>query len=270
MPEEAAKLDAKSTKRRNRRIVVTEKKAIVEYAVEYSMRRLLQHQADLDDKESIISKAHTLLTPANLSHPAMAAANTGSSAHCPLHHRSPSASVTQETSDAFQSWEAFKARHKDKPFTFTHCWVLIKDCPKFKDQYNALKKKRGQKAAVVNDGDVLKRPRGTTNSKDDKKRDAYFIAFQGTLGTIMSQKKMQEERKSKEKKEQMKIYLDLQTKKLDMEEAVKGRNLDIEKAAQRKKLEIEATIAETKAKEMALALMCVEKNNMSPRGRLGS
>ena len=61
----------------------------------------------------------------------------------------------------------------------------------------------------------------------------------------------------------MKIYLDLQTKKLDMEEAVKKRNLDIEEAATLKKLEIEATNAGTKAKEMALVLMSVNKNNMS-------
>ena len=52
----------------------------------------------------------------------------------------------------------------------------------------------------------------------------------------------------------MKIYLDLQTKKLDMEEAVKRRKLDIE----------EATNVDTKAKKVALALMSVDKNNMSP------
>ena len=53
--------------------------------------------------------------------------------------------------------KAFKARHKNKPFTLKHCWSLIKDCPKFKDQYAALKKKGG-KAAVDADGDVVKRP----------------------------------------------------------------------------------------------------------------
>ena len=62
----------------------------------------------------------------------------------------------------------------------------------------------------------------------------------------------------------MKIYLHLQTKKLDMKEAVKKRKLDIEEAAQLKKLEIETTNADTKAKEVALALMSVDKNNLSP------
>ncbi|XBH60228.1 hypothetical protein VPH35_114854 [Triticum aestivum] len=89
-------------------------------------------------------------------------------------------------------------------------------------------------------------------------------ALQGTLEDMMSQKEMREERKSKGKEEQMKIYLDLQTKRLDMEMAVKKRKLDIEEAIQIKKLEIEAINADTKAKEVALALMIVDKNNMSP------
>ena len=53
----------------------------------------------------------------------------------------------------------------------------------------------------------------------------------------------------------MKIYLELQTKKLDMEEPAKRRKLDIEEAAQLKKLEIEATNADTKAKEVALTIV---------------
>ena len=66
--------------------------------------------------------------------------------------------------------------------------MLIKDCPKFKDQYNALKKKRGEKAAMADEGDVLKRPRGKTSSKVDEKRDASSIALQGNLENMMSQK----------------------------------------------------------------------------------
>ena len=93
--------------------------------------------------------------------------------------------------------EAFKARHKDKPFTLTHCWVIIKNCPKFKDQYNALKKKRGEKAVVADEGDVLKRPRGKTSSKADEKRDAFSTALQGTLDDMMCQKEVREERRSK-------------------------------------------------------------------------
>ena len=54
----------------------------------------------------------------------------------------------------------------------------------------------------------------------------------------------------------MKIYLKLQTKKFHMEEAAKRRKLDIE-----------ATNADTKAKEVALAIMSVDRANMSSKRR---
>lgn len=56
-------------------------------------------------------------------------------------------------------------------------------------------------------------------------------------------------RKRQKNKEQMKIYLKLQTKKLEMEEAVKRRKLDMKEAGQAKKLTIEATNANTKEKK---------------------
>ena len=56
----------------------------------------------------------------------------------------------------------------------------------------------------------------------------------------------------------MKIYLELQTNKLDMDEAAKRRKLDMKEAAQSKKLAIEATNADTKAKEVALAFIAKE------------
>ncbi|KAE8814801.1 ABC transporter C family member 3 [Hordeum vulgare] len=129
----------------------------------------------------------------------------------------------------FQSLEAYKARHKNKPFTLTHCCALIKDCPKFKDQY-AARKKKGGLMAVAEEGDLLKRPRGKTNSKADEKHVAASIALQGMLENMMSKKEVREERWCKGKEEQMKIYLDLQMKKFDMEEAMKRRKLDIEGA----------------------------------------
>ncbi|KAE8769676.1 Nucleoporin GLE1 [Hordeum vulgare] len=164
---------------------------------------------------------------------------------------------------AFQSLEAFKARHKNNPFTLRHCWALIKDCPKFKDQYAACKKKGG-KAVVADEGDLLKRPRGKTTSKADEKCDAASIVLQGTLKNMMSQKKVMGDVRSKEKEEQIKVYLDLQKKKFEMEKVVKRRNLDIEEAAQLKKLEIKDTNVETKEKEVALAFMSLDKSNMSP------
>ncbi|KAE8803176.1 putative DBINO protein [Hordeum vulgare] len=85
---------------------------------------------------------------------------------------------------AFQSLEAFKARHNDKPFTLTHCWQIINNCPKFKDQYRELQRKRGKKAAALargGDGEALKRLRGKTNSKVDDKCDAASYALHGMM-----------------------------------------------------------------------------------------
>ena len=109
---------------------------------------------------------------------------------------------------AFQSLEALKARHNDKPFTLMHCWTIINNCPKFKDQYRELQRKRGLKTAKFSrggDGEALKRPRGKTNSKVDDIRDASSRALHG----MMSQKNVRDEKKRQSKDEQMKQYLDL-------------------------------------------------------------
>ncbi|XBI02629.1 hypothetical protein VPH35_131145 [Triticum aestivum] len=148
--------------------------------------------------------------------------------------------------------EAFKARHNDKSFTLTHCWMIINNFPKFKDQYRELQRKRGKKTAKFaggGDGEALKRPRGTTNSKD-----------------------VRDEKKRQSKDEQMKQYLELQRKKLEMEEAAKRWKIDMEEAARQMQLDIEAanvkarqgqmdieaTNAATKAKGVALAIMGVD------------
>nr|XP_040249297.1 uncharacterized protein LOC120966812 [Aegilops tauschii subsp. strangulata] len=92
---------------------------------------------------------------------------------------------------AFQSLEAFKAQHNDKPFTLTHCWMIINNCPKYKDQYHELQRKRGLKTtkfAGGGDSEALKRPRGKTNSKVDDIRDASSMALHDTLHGMMSQK----------------------------------------------------------------------------------
>ncbi|XBI47822.1 hypothetical protein VPH35_111686 [Triticum aestivum] len=190
---------------------------------------------------------------------------------------------------------AFKARHNDKPFTLTHCWTLINMCPKFKDQYRELQRKRGLKTAKFaggGDGEALKRPRGKTNSKVDDIRDASSMALHETLHVMMSQKDVRDEKKRQSKDEQMKQYLDLQRQKLEMEEAAKRRKLDMEEAARQRQLDmeeaarqrqldiegdnvkarqrqldIEATNAATKAKEVALAIMSVDLSKMSDKTR---
>ncbi|XBI85713.1 hypothetical protein VPH35_093814 [Triticum aestivum] len=196
---------------------------------------------------------------------------------------------------AFQSLEAFKARHNDKPFTFTHCWAMINNCPKFKDQYRELQRKRGLKTAKFaggGDGEALKRPRGNTNSKVDDIRDASSMALHETLHGMMLQKDVRDEKKRQTKDEQMKQYLDLQRKKLEMEEAAKRRKIDMEEAARQRQLDmeeaarqreleieadnvkarqrqldIEATNAATKAKEVALAIMSMDLSKMSDKTR---
>ena len=191
--------------------------------------------------------------------------------------------------------EAFKARDNDKPFTLTHCWTIINNCPKFKDQYRELQRKRGLKTAKFaggGDGEALKRPRGKTNSKVDDIRDASSMALHDTLHGMMSQKDVRDEKKRQSKDEQMKQYLELQTKKLemeeasnrgkiDMEEAARQRQLNMEEAARQRQLDIEAenvkakqrqlnieaTNAATKAKEVALAIMSVDLSKMSDKTR---
>ncbi|KAE8799333.1 Serine/threonine-protein kinase mph1 [Hordeum vulgare] len=185
---------------------------------------------------------------------------------------------------AFQSLEAFKAWHNDRPFTLTHCWTIINDCPKFKDQYRELQRKRGKKTAKFaggGDGEVLKWPRGKTNSKVDDIRDATSMAFHETLNGMMSQKDMRDENKRQSKDEQTKQYLELQRKKLEMEEAAKKRKIDLEEVARqrqldieaaniearKKQLDIEATNAATKVKEVALTIMSVDLTKMSEKTR---
>ena len=61
MPAELAKLDAESAKRRNRQTKAMEKKVAADYASKAASLRATQHQADVNDKESIIARAYALL-----------------------------------------------------------------------------------------------------------------------------------------------------------------------------------------------------------------
>ncbi|XBJ08115.1 hypothetical protein VPH35_013501 [Triticum aestivum] len=185
---------------------------------------------------------------------------------------------------AFQSLEAFKARHNGKPFTLTHCWMIVNNFPKFKDQSRELLRKRGKKTAKFaegGDGEALKRPRDKTNSKVDDIRDASSMALHETLRGMMSQKDVRDKKKRQSKNEQMKQYLELQRKKLEMEEAAKRRKVDMKEASRQRQLDIkaanvsswqrqldiEATNAATKAKEVALAIMSVDLLKMSEKTR---
>ncbi|XBI65496.1 hypothetical protein VPH35_045328 [Triticum aestivum] len=199
--------------------------------------------------------------------------------------------------------KTFHERKMFEPYQFTSNrgigsiqkrWLFIqqkcnKYCTTFEsvearpDQYRELQRKRGLKTAKFaggGDGEALKRPRGKINSKD-----------------------VRDEKKRQSKEEQMKQYLDLQRKKLEMEEAAKRRKIDMEEAAwqrqldmeeaarqrqldieeaarqrqldieadnvkaRQRQLDIEATNAATKAKEVALAVMSVDLSKMSDKTR---
>ncbi|KAE8821350.1 Receptor-like protein kinase HSL1 [Hordeum vulgare] len=125
----------------------------------------------------------------------------------------------------------------------------------------------GGNAAVAGDEDLVKRPRSKTNSNIDEKHDATSSTLQESLHDMMTQKEVRDERKRQGKEEQMKICMELQTKKLDMEKATKKKRFNIGEVAQTKKLAIETTNVETKTKEVSLAIMNVDLTNMSPKRR---
>jgi hypothetical protein len=88
--------------------------------------------------------------------------------------------------------------------------------------------------ARAGDGETLKKPWGKINSKMDDRRDATSFALHETLHGMMSQKEVRDEKKRQGKEEQMKQYMELQTKKLEMEEAAKKRKIDMEEAARQR------------------------------------
>ena len=87
-PEEIAKLDAESAKRRGRRAVVKVN------AAERDAREGTRRKAEVDEKEDIVNKAYALLMlgmgrPAGFPAAAVGPASTGSSAARPPHCQSP-------------------------------------------------------------------------------------------------------------------------------------------------------------------------------------
>ncbi|KAE8812053.1 Serine/threonine-protein kinase mph1 [Hordeum vulgare] len=167
---------------------------------------------------------------------------------------------------------------QDEDKLICNSWMEISQDPRT----GAKRGKKTTKFTEGGDGEALKRPRGKTNSKVDDIRDAASMALHETLHGMMSQKDMRDEKKRQSKDEQMKQYLELQRKKLEMEEAAKKRKIDLEEAARqrqldieaanvearKRQLDIEATNAATKAKEVALAIMSVDLTKMSEKTRI--
>ncbi|KAE8796538.1 putative DBINO protein [Hordeum vulgare] len=93
-PEEIAKLDVESAKRRNRRAVVKDNAAARKFAAERDAMEAARRKIEVVEKEAIVSKAHALLMlgicrPAGFSATAVGPANTGSSVAPSPHYQSP-------------------------------------------------------------------------------------------------------------------------------------------------------------------------------------
>ncbi|XBH58203.1 hypothetical protein VPH35_079678 [Triticum aestivum] len=273
-PEEIAKLDAESAKRRNRRAIVKDNVAAMEAA---------RRKAEVDEKEDIVNKAHTLLMlgyfrPAGFPGAAVGPASTGSSVAWPPHCQSPTSRTTPMSPGFPPPRHDGQTRFSGSP----DVGVIAPSTPRHSAVID-LNEERQE------DGQVRRRWRwrgveeaeGKTNSKVDDIRDASSMALHETLHGMMSQKDVRDQKKRQSKDEQMKQYLELQRKKLEMEEAAKRRKIDMEEAcrqrqldieaanvsARQRQLDIEATNAATKAKEVALAIMSVDLSKMSEKTR---
>ncbi|XBI20238.1 hypothetical protein VPH35_061577 [Triticum aestivum] len=321
-PEEIAKLDADSAKRRNRRAAVKSKTSAAKFAAERDAMEAARRKAEVEEKEAIVNKAYALLMlgicrPTGFSAAAVGPESTGSSVARPPHCQSPTSrttpmspgfppprhdgqthfsgspnvgviapstprpsavidlNVTPGSSSGGRPSVEMQRKQARPPFTGTKPSprVLFDGMPK-----------RGKKTAALaggGDGEALKRLRGKTNSKVDDIRDASSMALHETLHGMMSQKDVRDEKKRQRKDEQMKQCLELQRKKLEMEETAKKRKIDMEEAsrqrqldieaanftARQRQLDIEATNAATKAKEVALAIMSVDLTKISEKTR---
>ncbi|XBI65507.1 hypothetical protein VPH35_045339 [Triticum aestivum] len=131
------------------------------------------------------------------------------------------------------------------------------------------------KKAVEEVGDGEKpQSRGKTNSNKEDKRDVASNALIATVKEMMTKKDSREEKRRKDKEDQMNAFMEIQRRRLEMEAEKQTRMLEMEAKKQAKMLEIEAANAKTKAKEVALAsmmtgveIMKVDLNTVSPRKR---
>ena len=93
-PEEIAKLDAESAKRRERRAVVKVNAAAAKFAAQREELEAARRKAAADEKEDLVNKAHAILMlgmgrPAGFPAAAVGPASTGSSVARPTHCQSP-------------------------------------------------------------------------------------------------------------------------------------------------------------------------------------
>ena len=98
-PEEIAKLDAESAKRRERRAAVKMNAAAAKFAAQREELEAARRKAAADEKEDLVNKAHAILMlgmgrPAGFHAAAAGPASTGSSVARPTHCQSPTSCTT--------------------------------------------------------------------------------------------------------------------------------------------------------------------------------
>ncbi|KAE8796774.1 putative DBINO protein [Hordeum vulgare] len=98
-PEEIAKLDAESVKRRNRRAVVKDNAAARKFVAEQDAMEVARRKAVVEEKEAIVNKVHALLMlgicrPTGFSAAAVGPVSTGSSVARSSHCQSPTSRTT--------------------------------------------------------------------------------------------------------------------------------------------------------------------------------
>jgi hypothetical protein len=107
--------------------------------------------------------------------------------------------------------------------------MAVKDFHKWHDLYASYDTNAHGESNVIDvDGEAtsapLKRPRGRTSSKAEAKRDASSLAVVETINTLFPDKEVlsekRDERKRREKEEDVKNYYEIQTNKLAIEESI--------------------------------------------------
>ena len=135
----------------------------------------------------------------------------------------------------WQALECYKANNGEKTFAFPRCWKELQGTPKFQEGYEGymatLTGNKTAKDPTVIDLDGgqpcgssasrASRPRGHKATKADMKRDASYMLLFGTLKEMHADREVstdkRDERRRREKDEDMKNYFDVQKKKLEIE-----------------------------------------------------
>jgi hypothetical protein len=146
-----------------------------------------------------------------------------------------------------------------------HCWLKLKDFPKWKDSFKLWYKVRKRTTEDNEDEDVpgkggayKDRPRGHKASKTNLRRKASFLALENTLKSVFADKEeasaKRDERRRQDKEEQILSFTDIQRKTLEVQQ----RKLDLAEIKEKTR----AKGLELKAKECEATLLAEESKTM--------